>query len=105
MYILFGAILFVIIILFGSTLLKLITSNTPMNYQSGTIWFVSLLLINIIIVSFLFYYTNYKANLPGDKGIPGPIGIKGGKGGDCKFSDPKCEYYVPINTYIGTSQP
>ena len=105
MYILFGAILFVIILLFGSTLFKLITSNTPMNYQSGTIWFVSLLLINIIIVSFLYYYTNYKANIAGDKGKPGPAGISGRNGEDCKILEEKCINYIPLNTYIGTSQP
>jgi len=97
MYILVITILVLITYLFGSTIFKLSTSYASNDYQKGNIWFVSLLIINITVIIFLYLYTKYISNQVGVKGNYGPIGNIGNKGTDCAIPDPKNTYYEEYN--------
>ena len=94
MYILIATILGLTIFLFGSTIVKLFTSYTTNDYQKGNIWFMSLLIINIIVIIFLYMYNYYISNQIGKKGNDGPSGNKGIEGTPCYFDDPKSIYYI-----------
>ena len=69
------------------------SSYTSNNTQIGNIWFISLLIINITIILFLYLYNNYITNQVGLKGNPGSAGFIGGNGDVCIITDPKCIYY------------
>jgi hypothetical protein len=97
MYILSITILVLISYLFGSTIFKLFTSYSSNEYQKGNIWFISLLIINITVIIFLFVYTNYISNQIGSKGIPGSAGTSGCDGDDCIIKDPKSKHYEHYN--------
>jgi hypothetical protein len=97
MYILVITILVLIIYLFGNAIFKLFTSYSSNDYLKGNIWFVSLLIINITIIIFLYLYNNYIINQVGLKGNPGSAGFIGGDGDVCIISDPKCIYYEQYN--------
>lgn len=49
--------------------------------KTGTIWFIGLIIINIVILTFIigFYYykTNYAIGILGPRGYPGQQGIDG----------------------------
>jgi hypothetical protein len=103
MYILITTIIVLISYLFGSTIFKIFTSYSSNDLQTGNIWFVSLLIINITVIIFLYLYTNYIPNQIGLKGNPGYAGYKGKDGNDCIITDPKSIYYeeytkIPMNT-------
>jgi len=93
MYVLIGTVLGLIIFLFGSTIVKLFTSYSTNDYQKGNIWFMSLLIINIILIIFLYMYNYYISNQVGKKGNDGPPGNIGSDGGGCCITDPKQTYY------------
>jgi len=93
MYILIITILILILYLFGSTIVKLFTSYSTHDYQKGNVWFMSLLIINISVIGFLYIYNNYISNLTGQKGNSGKPGYIGNDGVDCIVPDPKTIYY------------
>jgi hypothetical protein len=103
MYILVITIFILIFFLFGTTIIKLFASYSSNDYQKGNIWFISLLIINITIILFLYFYNNYITKQVGLKGNPGVAGNKGNDGDVCIIADPKCIYYekyikIPIPT-------
>jgi len=96
MYIVLITVIGLIIVLFGSTVFKVITSNSTIqnNNRIGNIWFICLLLLNIFVIIFLYVYTNLKINQVGNKGKSGNPGIPGEDGEPCAFPDKKDIYYV-----------
>ena len=98
MYIIFGSIVIMIIILFGSSILSMIKSNisnsTP-NVKMGNIWFATLLIINITIVIFIYVFYYYKSLNMGKNGPTGDKGFPGKNGEMCII--PNCDYYAPYN--------
>ena len=96
MYIISITVIGLIIVLFGSTIFKIITSNsnTQSSNKIGNIWFVCLLILNIFIIIFLYMYTNLKLNQVGNKGKSGEPGISGQDGDPCSFPDTKTVYYA-----------
>ena len=97
MYIIIVTIFILVFILFGSTLIKLFTSYSSNTSQKGNVWFISLLIINIFIILFLYGYNYYISNLPGKKGGDGSIGNSGSNGLNCIMTDPKTIYYKNYN--------
>jgi hypothetical protein len=93
MYILIGTVFGLIIFLFGSTIVKLFILYAPNDYQKGNIWFMSLLIINIIVIVFIYIYNYYISNKIGLKGNDGPSGNIGSSGEGCCITDPKQTYY------------
>lgn len=86
MYIIFGTVIVLLIFLFGSTLLSMIknyVTNSSPTVKIGNVWFVGLLLINVIIIIFIcgFYY--YKSNEIGQHGLTGDKGFAGYEGETC----------------------
>jgi len=98
MYIIFGSIVIMIIILFGTSIISMIKSNvtnsTP-NVKMGNIWFVTLLIINICVVIFIYVFYYYKTLNIGKIGPTGDKGFPGKKGETCMF--PNCDYYATYN--------
>ena len=96
MYIIFGTIIIIIIVLFGNTLVKIFktyaTQSNP-GSQVGNLWFVSLLLINIFIIGFIYSYYYYKLGLAGNLGPTGGVGLNGQNGDNNIFIDSNCAYY------------
>ena len=97
MYIIIITTFILIFILFGTTLIKIFTSYSSNTSQKGNIWFVSLLIINIFIIFFLYGYNYYITNLAGKEGNIGPAGSVGNKGLDCIIKDPNTMYYITYN--------
>ena len=85
MYIVFGTFIILIIYLFGSTIVKIFKSyatQSNIGSQIGNLWFVALLIINIIIVCFIYSYYYYKISLAGNTGPAGSVGLNGLNGDD-----------------------
>ena len=97
MYILIVTVLGLIIFLFGSTIFKLFTSYLSNDYQKGNIWFISLLIINITVIIFLYMYNYYISNRVGLKGNAGIRGYIGNDGSTCIVTDDKTIYYKHYN--------
>ena len=101
MYIIFGTIIILIIVLFGTGLLKIFksyASQTNTGSSTGNIWFITLLLINIFIICFIYSYYYYKISLEGNKGPDGPSGLSGTIGNDCIIPEKINLYYQKYNS-------
>ena len=96
MYVIFGTIIVLIIVMFGSSIVTMVKANTSSsspNNKLGNIWFISLLLINLCVIIFIYTFYYYKIT---DSGKLGPTGNKGYKGDDCEnCMIPDCNYYAP----------
>jgi hypothetical protein len=88
MYIIVISVFLVIIILFWETIMTLVKTMTHSNLQNGYLWFFSLLIINVIIISIILGYYYYLTNQTGDIGIPGITGFPGQSGEKCLFTSP-----------------
>jgi heme/copper-type cytochrome/quinol oxidase subunit 2 len=97
MYVIIITIFVLIFILFGNTLIKLYTSYSSNTSQKGNVWFASLLIINIIIILFLYLYNYYITNREGKEGNIGSPGTVGSNGLNCIMKDPKNAYYITYN--------
>ena len=74
MYIIIASLLTIVAICFGSTIFNVITS------MSSNIWFIGLLIINIILIIFtclFYYYTSQSVGLKGNTGKRGFDGHQG----------------------------
>lgn len=67
-------------------------SNTTKSSNSliGNIWFICLFIINLIIVSFIYLFYNYKSTLPGKIGLDGQKGYNGIIGEPCYIKSTNC---------------
>ena len=93
MYIVIITVIVLIIFLFGSTMFKLFTSYSSNDYQKGNIWFISLLVINIIVIIFLCMYNYHISNKVGLQGNFGPTGQAGSAGVPCYVGESKNKFY------------
>lgn len=93
MFLLLSVIIILIIVFFGHTLVNLLSSiNTvgqSSKLNSGYLWFISLLILNVTILAFIIGFYYYKINTPGKSGISGEFGIPG-ESGDDGFATVSC---------------
>ena len=100
MYIIFGTVIVLVIILFGSSIFSMIKSYTSTPNPSlkiGNIWFISLLIINLTIITFIYTFYYYKSTEIGKMGGPGNKGNTGLPGNDCVFTIPNSINYADYN--------
>jgi hypothetical protein len=98
MYLIFATVIVLIIVLFGSSIYKLIVSNVTNSAPSikiGNLWFVTLLVVNITIIIFIFTFYYSKANAVGKVGPAGDKGKSGSDGEPCMITIPNSMYYAP----------
>ena len=88
MFIIVFAVFLVIIILFWETIMTLVKTMSNSSLQNGYLWFFSLLIINIILISIILGYYYYLTTYPGESGIPGQTGFPGQPGDQCYFTNP-----------------
>jgi hypothetical protein len=89
MFIIFGTIIILLIIFFWHTIyltISSLTSNANNYIYTGNLWFVSLLIINLILITFILAFYYYKSNLQGKQGPSGNKGFTGLDGSGCVFS-------------------
>ena len=97
MYIFYITLLCCVVVLFWQTIYTIIKGYLSKGVNSsnmyiGNIWFVSLLIINITIIFFIYlYYRNKISNL-GRLGIDGPPGLQGEDGELCMIKS-QCNSY------------
>lgn len=100
MYIIFATVILVIIVMFGSTMVKLITSNvsnSPPTVKLGNLWFAVLLIINISVIIFIYVFYYYKSGTVGKLGPTGNRGFDGKDGQPCIITLPDSIFYQPYN--------
>jgi len=61
---------------------------TDSSLQNGYLWFFSLLIINLLLVSITVGYYYYLNNQTGTDGLPGDAGFTGQEGDQCMFTTP-----------------
>ena len=89
MYVIIISILIVLVILFWSTIKVMLKTMTSSNLENGYLWFFSLLIINIFVISILVGFYKYKKNQKGNQGTIGAAGFSGQQGDECFFEN-KC---------------
>ena len=90
MYLIFSTVLIIVIFFFGNTIISLIKSystNTNSNIKFCSFWFISLLIINIILIVFIYAFYYYKIDTIGQKGLTGNKGFAGLDGEECIITD------------------
>ncbi len=93
MYVIIASLFIIIFLFFWQTIFKLIgsySSNTkkPANSNSiGNMWFVSLVIINVLTCIFIYIFYYYKTTSPGKIGIDGTQGFPGDSGEPCYIKD------------------
>lgn len=96
-YIIYSTIVILLILFFGDTIFTLIktytSSDINKSFKIGNIWFISLLLINITIVSFICIFYYYKSTNTGKIGNAGDAGFTG-LPGEQTIIPLKCNQYV-----------
>jgi heme/copper-type cytochrome/quinol oxidase subunit 2 len=100
MYIVFGSIIFIIIVLFGSSIFSMVktyTSNPNPSFKIGNLWFITLLIINITVIVFIYTFYYYKSIEVGKLGSDGDRGFKGKEGEPCFITIPNSMYYQNYN--------
>lgn len=88
MYVIVISIFLVLIILFWDTIMTLVKTMSEPSLQNGYLWFFSLLLINVIVISIIIGYYYHLTNQTGAAGIPGLAGFPGQQGEQCYFTNP-----------------
>ena len=88
MYVIVIAVFLVVIILFWETIMGLVKTMSNSNLQNGYLWFFSLLLINVILISVILGYYYFLTTQTGAVGIPGAPGYPGQSGDECYFTTP-----------------
>ena len=90
MYIVFGTIIVILIAYFWQTIYYIInsfTSSANNAISTGNIWFVGLLILNIVLIAFIYGFYYYKSTSIGPQGQPGNRGFPGKEGSGCTFQD------------------
>jgi len=98
-YIIYSTIIILLIVFFADTIFTLIknytSSDINKNFKIGNIWFISLLIINITIISFICIFYYYKSTNSGKIGNTGDIGYNGIQGDQCVIPLNCDQYIVP----------
>lgn len=71
--------------------MTLVKTMSNSNLQNGYLWFSSLLIINILIISIIVGYYYHLTNQTGVAGLPGAPGFPGQQGDQCYFTNPNGE--------------
>jgi hypothetical protein len=95
MYIVIFAIFLILILLFWSTIQTAVKTMSSSNLQNGYVWFFSLLIINVIVISIILGYYYYLTSKPGNLGLPGESGFPGQEGDECIFTNSCTSNYKP----------
>lgn len=88
MYVIIIAVFIVVIILFWETIMTLVKTMSNASLQNGYLWFFSLLIINVILISIIIGYYYHLTTNPGKEGIQGKTGFPGQPGEQCYFTNP-----------------
>jgi len=91
MYVIIIATFIIIIILFWDSILKLVRFGMDASLKNIYIWFILLLIINLIVISIIFGYYYYIQGKQGKDGLPGISGFPGQIGDTCYFTNPNGE--------------
>ena len=100
MYVIFGTIIVLVIVFFGSSIFSMIktyATNPNPTVKIGNMWFISLLLINITLVIFIYSFYYYKSTSVGSLGKTGDKGFTGKSGKECIITLPNANYYANYN--------
>jgi len=97
MYIVFGTVIVLVIVLFGSSIFSMIksyTSNPNPSFKIGNMWFIGLLIINLILIIFIYTFYYNKSTEVGKMGATGNKGNTGLPGNDCVFTIPNTKNFA-----------
>lgn len=85
MLIILLAIIVIIIVYFFETIVLVFNKfkNGSNSSSIGNMWFVALLIVNLLIISFIYGFYNYVSNNKGIQGLPGSAGFPGKEGAGC----------------------
>ena len=102
MYIIYATVLILMIVLFSSTIMAMIKTYTnPVNTTTksivGSVWFVGLLILNILVITFIYSFYYYKSTTAGKQGNTGSTGFSGLSGDACIIATPNSQYYAAYN--------
>jgi len=92
MWLIYLSILFVIGLYFFESIKMMISNVVSTKMNTGFIWFITLVIINIVLLIFIYLFTYLKTNEPGPVGVGGLKGFPGQEGDGCKIK-PEC----PVN--------
>jgi hypothetical protein len=92
MWLVYLSILFVIGLYFFESIKMMISNVVSTKMNTGFIWFITLVIINIVLLIFIYLFTYLKTNEPGPVGVGGLKGFPGQEGDGCKIK-PEC----PVN--------
>ena len=95
MYIIIFSIFLILVLLFWSTIQTAVKTMSTSNLQNGYLWFFSLLVINIIVISVILGYYYYLTSKSGTTGLPGVPGFPGQSGDECLFTNSCTSNYQP----------
>jgi len=97
MYIIIASFFIVIFIFFWQTIYNVISAYASNSLKSsnsiiGNMWFISLLIINLSLIIFIYVFYYNKINTPGDSGNYGDKGFQGEIGKPCYIKDSSCKF-------------
>ena len=92
MWLIYLSILFVIGLYFFESIKMMISNVVSTKMDTGFIWFITLVIINIVLLIFIYLFTYLKTNESGPVGAGGLKGFPGQEGDGCKIK-PEC----PVN--------
>lgn len=89
MYVIVIATFLVIVILFWETIMTLVkTMSDTSSLKNGYLWFILLLVINVILISIILGYYYHITHKTGEDGLTGAAGLTGLIGEQCYFTNP-----------------
>jgi heme/copper-type cytochrome/quinol oxidase subunit 2 len=100
MYIIFGSVIVMVIILFGGSIFSMVktyTTNPNPSFKIGNMWFITLLAINIILIIFIYKFYELKTQEVGKDGAIGDKGNTGKSGKDCIITVANTNNYAGYN--------
>ena len=88
MFLIFAALIAIIFLLFWQTIYTILSSyasnvNNSSKTMVGNLWFISLLIINLSIMIFIYLFYYYKSTTKGKLGLDGQKGFEGENGDPC----------------------
>ena len=97
MYIFYITLLVCLIALFWQTIYTIVSAYMIKNINAsnmyiGNVWFICLLIMNIIIIFFIYLFYKYKISTIGKLGLDGPRGMSGEDGELCMIKS-QCNNY------------
>ena len=78
-------------------MIKSYASNPNPSAKIGNMWFISLLLINVTLIIFLYAFYSYKLSVVGILGNTGDKGFTGKSGENCIITFPNANNFANYN--------